>query len=1080
MSSRFNNSLVYNQLNTWLQRVQRTGNDKFADVQSRQHLNISHIDGELEIRLGKFDNERYIGGLHNSDWESICNVFSPDYHKSETSIRIYYPKNFYTEHPLDNDNLPPGFNTQPLHSIIYSHPQKYKNNILIEKIGVARRDFTDLGMRAAYKLEVYHNINAASNHNHNRGYSISKLGPVTNERHRTRNVYKLGDYYELHMTKTISFQSKYNPNTKKHTPLPPTITYEAEIELMPNVDLLRSSTDILSILTRELISYLYIIEQIYTIRINVTQYLPYRQLRIEQNGLMNKPADLSVNDLPSIVERYTATDKADGIRMFLIIDNDGRLIMTTGTGVITPIRRLGSGSGSRSRSKSNNGSKSNTSSIGDMFDGMLDYIYDAIGTLGNTTSNASKTPSNNNIKNTSGYNYLDTSIPMQLISDDEWYDAIFDCEYLVDGRGRPRLYIFDCISCGNGQRTYLDNLLVRLACVNRFTLYMANTNHGSNGLTTDIAAKHFYLEHKHLTPRELDIVRHLDNVTTVDNFSHAVCKLWQSRRDSFWYDLDGIIFTPLDGPYLVERNSTSPRLPLKIYKWKDEQTIDVRIHLSNDRKKWLFYTGQSNERLIDDWRNYSYTPAIGLGAKGLASVASNMKDGDIIEMIWDNTVRQFVPYRNRTGDKDWPNSPITIAGIIKLVQRPVGIEDLVRYLADGTPHTVNINSTSTTTSNSTNLDKKGKKGRQYKNDKKDSKGKTHKANSKASIKDRSAMEFGKLYYQEVEQLSTRKKAIDKNMRDFHNYVKANLIHRISTTSPRSNTPSTTPATTTNNNTITTTNNTKPVTNSKIAGLKMLLDLSVGKAGDLKKWIAADVDVVVGIDISGTAITEARRRYQALPYDDRRHLDVYFINGDSTQDITASGNMCLDSTSRQEWQRFCNRYGIGDNDADLQIFDMVVSNFAIHYIVETTEQRRTLCHNLARFLVPGGIFVGTLLDADIIRQEMAKRKTSTIEAKTDTGNVFYRIDGVIPDGGSSNNVKKIIVSRTGWANPIPEPALSADEFRAILRKCSDIKWDSVNLDTFQSLYNKRGRAGRQLSRGEQYISFMHKTFVATRK
>ena len=1052
MSSRFNNSIVYNQLNTWLQRVQRTGIDKFTDVQTRQHLNISNIDGELEIRLGKFDNSRYIGGLDISDWESICNVFTTNFVKFESSVRIYYPKNCYTEYPIDTYNIPHGFNTEPLQHIIKEHPQKYKTNVVIEKIGVARRDFTDLGMRAAYKLEVSHDITTYS--------KPETLTQIVNERHRTRRIYKLGDYYQLHMTKITSFISKYDPNTNnknaKYTISPPKISYEAEIELMVHVDLLHANADILTILTREIISYLYIIEQIYTLRTTITRDIPYSSLNIEHNGLMNKPGDLDVNDLPIIVTRYTATDKADGIRMFLTIDDKGRMIMSTGTGIITPIRIISSTSSKSTKTSTS----SNTSAIGDMFDGMLDYIYDAFSTLGsNTTDNTTNntTKKNNNIKNTSGYTYLDTALPTQLINDTTWHKAIFDCEYLVDGRGRPRLYIFDCISCGEGHMTYTEVLLVRLACVNRFTLYMANNfkkvgdDYGySNGLTTEIDAKHLYVEKTQLTKNELDIVRHLDNVIVVDQFSHAVCKLWQSRHDTFWYDLDGIIFTPLDGPYLVECNSSSSHKPLKIYKWKDEQTIDVRIHLSNDGKTWLFHTGVGKGHLIADWQDYSYIPSIGLGKKGNSSVAKYMKDCDIIEMIWDNSVKQFVPYRNRTADKDWPNSPLTIASIIQLVKRPVGIEDLVRYLADGTANTKHTNSINS---------KRSRK----------------KANSMASVRDRSAMEFGKLYYQEVEQLSTRQKAVDKNMRDFHNYVKANLIHRITPTN----------------------------------GRKMLLDLSVGKAGDLNKWVAAGVDVIIGIDISGTAIAEARRRYQSLEYSKRRKLDAYFINGDSTQDITVSGNMCLDSTSKQEWQRFCNRYGIGDNDADLQIFNMVVSNFAIHYIVETSEQRRVLCRNLARCLVPNGLFVGTLLDADIILREMSLLKSNTIEAKTDSGDVFYRIDGVVPNnnhnrhrssksskssnGNISNNkkIKKIIVSRTGWANPIPEPAIGANEFCKILRSCYssnsspspthslNIKWHNIHMDTFQSLYTKRVRGGKELSKGEKYISFMHKTFIATR-
>lgn len=315
-----------------------------------------------------------------------------------------------------------------------------------------------------------------------------------------------------------------------------------------------------------------------------------------------------------------------------------------------------------------------------------------------------------------------------------------------------------------------------------------------------------------------------------------------------------------------------------------------------------------------------------------------------------------------------------------------------------------------------------------------------------------AKEFGKLYYQEVEQLSTRRRAVDINMRDFHNWVKARLVNQIQDI---------------NNN-----------------GRKMLLDLSVGKGGDMKKWLRAGVSVVVGIDISGTAIEEARRRYrEQLTSDERRRMDAYFIHGDSTRLLDLDGNMCLDNTSKQEWRKFQARYGIDRNGSvsELQVFDMVVSNFAIHYIIETPEQREILCNNLARCLLPGGAFVGTLLDADIVRAEMHKTKNDLLEAKTNEGDVFYRIENA---GKIGTPVKKIVVSRTGWANPIPEPAIGANRFVKILRDCSggndynSIQWSDIELDSFENLYKKR-KHGKPLGRGERYISFMHKIFIAKR-
>lgn len=1025
---RATDSDTYQRLRSWMTRIKNDGNRKVSELkQSSESHNsntktsknnginnkITSMIGELEVRLGKFENRRYIGGLDIENWNSLAAIFYQNFYKCETSMRVYYAGNLYIEQHVDINNKWFGIEATGI-------SENDKENIIMDKVAVGRRDFTELGMRAAFKIEV------------GRQSHIQNLKHVIKERHRERRIYRLGDYYELHLTKVVSFVTGRNKNKLDVR----TIGYEAELELREHIDLLGASDDVLDLLTGELLRHLNIIENIGEIQKEVTVNIPYNKLGIKRNGLMNKPGDLGVTDLPQIVRRYTATDKADGERRFLIITNNGRGVMVTSRGAIEPISRIGESSNIRS-------DKDNNSTLGSIFDGMLDYLDNIFSdSKGNSVSS----------KYLNEKNYLDDVMPQGLF-DDEWYGAIFDCEYLIDSGGRKRLYVFDCIGCGNNNKTYRKELIVRLACVDRFCrLFSSKEGSGQgNGLSVNITAKKFYVEKEHLTNNELATVRYLDNVIVTNKFSTAVCKLWTERKTRFWYELDGIIMTPLDGPYLVSgdnSNSSALGKPMKIYKWKDEQTIDVKVYRSkkSGSSKWMFYTGcGSKEHLIDEAGEYYFDSRRGIGEKGKRNIADNIKNGQIIEMIWDSKAKQFVPYRDRTGDKECPNSQLTISSIIKLVRRPVLIEDLVRYLAEaddgGNDNIGNIVSDS------------------YRRNKRRGNG-SNKNNKRSASK-----EFGKLYYQEVEQLSTRRRALDINMRNFHNWVKAELIGHISDVNGD--------------------------------GRKMLLDLSVGKGGDMRKWLKAGIDVVVGIDISGTAIEEARRRYkEQLTADEKRQIDMYFINGDSTRLIDLDGNMALDNVSKQEWRRFCAKYGVHDtNNKALQIFDMVVSNFAIHYILETSEQRKMLCQNLEKCLAPnGGLFVGTLLDADIVRDELSRaasknRGKQILEAETDNGEVFYRIESANSNSGGSSDsdsnssdgkkVKKIIVSRTGWANPIPEPAISATKLCNILKKCSGIEWSKLQLDTFKRLYGKR-KKGAALSDGERYISFMHKTFIGIRK
>ena len=45
------------------------------------------------------------------------------------------------------------------------------------------------------------------------------------------------------------------------------------------------------------------------------------------------------------------------------------------------------------------------------------------------------------------------------------------------------------------------------------------------------------------------------------------------------------------------------------------------------------------------------------------------------------------------------------------------------------------------------------------------------------------------------------------------------------------------------------------------GTHAVLDLACGRGGDIQKWIDAKVETVVGIDISGSEVAEARARFK---------------------------------------------------------------------------------------------------------------------------------------------------------------------------------------------------------------------------
>lgn len=204
---------------------------------------------------------------------------------------------------------------------------------------------------------------------------------------------------------------------------------------------------------------------------------------------------------------------------------------------------------------------------------------------------------------------------------------------------------------------------------------------------------------------------------------------------------------------------------------------------------------------------------------------------------------------------------------------------------------------------------------------------------------------------------TRLQTMTQNMRDFHNlYVKKQLIAAVS----------------------------KPG--------YTLIDLAVGKGGDLPKWIDAKLSFVFGIDYSKDNIENkidgACARY--LNYRKRRsHIPAaLFIHGDSSQ-VVKTGHAAITDRYKQITRAI---FGEGAKDADLlgrgvynqygrgaDGFDVCSVQFAIHYFFENVKKLHTFLRNVAECTRVGGHFIGTCYDGEAIfdalrRHEMGESMT----------------------------------------------------------------------------------------------------------
>ncbi|KAF8985614.1 mRNA capping enzyme-domain-containing protein [Cyathus striatus] len=125
----------------------------------------------------------------------------------------------------------------------------------------------------------------------------------------------------------------------------------------------------------------------------------------------------------------------------------------------------------------------------------------------------------------------------------------------------------------------------------------------------------------------------------------------------------------------------------------------------------------------------------------------------------------------------------------------------------------------------------------------------------------------------------------------------------------------------------------------------VLDMGCGKGGDITKWAKARVREVCAVDIAGVSVEQARARWESLR---GNRFDASFAT--------------LDCYTESLSKAF--------SPAKLaQPFDVVSMQFCMHYAFETIDKAKRMLDNVSRYLRPGGVFIGTIPNADILLDQL---------------------------------------------------------------------------------------------------------------
>ncbi|KAJ7632425.1 guanine-N(7)-methyltransferase domain-containing protein [Roridomyces roridus] len=185
------------------------------------------------------------------------------------------------------------------------------------------------------------------------------------------------------------------------------------------------------------------------------------------------------------------------------------------------------------------------------------------------------------------------------------------------------------------------------------------------------------------------------------------------------------------------------------------------------------------------------------------------------------------------------------------------------------------------------------------------------------------------------------------LKNFNNWVKSVLISRFAH-----------PALAASKQVVTTRGQQRNSSRGKV------LDMGCGKGGDMNKWSKARVAEVVAVDIAAVSVDQARQRWQSL-------------RGPSF-DATFAALDCYTEPLSKAFApaKLANP------------FDVVSMQFCMHYAFESIQKARCMLENVSRWLRPGGVFIGTIPNADQLLENLETVPADAPELSF--GNDVYKI------------------------------------------------------------------------------------------
>lgn len=161
----------------------------------------------------------------------------------------------------------------------------------------------------------------------------------------------------------------------------------------------------------------------------------------------------------------------------------------------------------------------------------------------------------------------------------------------------------------------------------------------------------------------------------------------------------------------------------------------------------------------------------------------------------------------------------------------------------------------------------------------------------------------------------------------------------------------------------------------------VMDITIGKGGDIGKYIGNNVKKLFGCDIKKDNIENpndgAYRRFMNIakqktnmydyvfaPLDASKKFDKSYFNNIENNDDKNAISILMGYDKKYEDNKY---YKFLDTK-----FDIIACQFSIHYFFDKEDSLDNFVWNINNFLKPGGYFVGTTMDGESVKNMLKKK------------------------------------------------------------------------------------------------------------